>query len=92
MLRDRFPGLEKVDLSESSWLTDEGLALVLRMPRLGSIDVRGCNTLTADSAAAVGALASLRTLNVCECDWMTPELIDALRVRRPDLDIAHEDR
>ncbi len=92
LLRDRFPTLESIYLSENAWLTDDALALVLQLPRLRALDVRGCNALTADSAAAIGDVATLRSLNVWDCDWLTLDLVEALRARRPELDIAHDTR
>lgn len=90
LLRDRFPGLRRLDVSDNPWVTDAALAAILQCPQLEDLDVRGCQALTTASFATLRDARQLRKLDATRSPCLTDELAAELAKLRPDLSVTRK--
>lgn len=88
LLRDRFPGLLRLDVAGDDWVDDAALGAILQLPRLESLVIRSCKNTTAKSFAAIVAARSLRRLDARLCGWLTEALAKQLEEKRPELQVT----
>jgi len=88
ILRDRFPHLQALDVSGSTWMSDAAMIAILQRPTLQHLDVGGCSQLTPACFEAIRDAKSLSRLRVQGVSNFDDEMIRRLHEARPDLSIA----
>jgi Leucine-rich repeat (LRR) protein len=90
LLRDRFPGLRSLALTDNAWVTDAGLAAIVANPSLQQLQLNGCQQLTNASFATIRAARSLRSVHVVRTAVMSQEQERQLAAERPELQVVRQ--
>ena len=90
LLRDRFPGLLRLNLADNAWVDDAALTTVLQHGRLQSLVVRDCRSLTPAVGASLRGARSLRDLDASRSPCLSDETAAELQRARPELKVRRK--
>ena len=80
--------LKRLDVSYAPKADDASLKKISALPKLAELSIGGSALVTGDGLLALAAAPSLKKVTLNRMKNVTPESIEALRKKRPDIEVA----
>jgi hypothetical protein len=88
VLRDRFPKLRELHVTDNDWVTDDALRALVAAPSLQRLHVSRCQKLTNASFETIRGARSLRFVDTNGTACVSKEQQAELAKERPELEIV----
>jgi len=88
LVRDRFPRLRVLRVSDNDWVTDDVLRVLATAPSLQRLHVSRCRSLTNASFATIRDAQNLRFVDVNGTSCITKEQQEQFARERPELEVV----